>query len=450
MIKKILVVEDDQFFREAIRDLLKKKFVVLEAPNGKSAKDILSVQDIDVVLTDIQMPGLTGIELLEWAKEVKPVPFVMMTGFSMVLETKTAYELGARGFIAKPFKNSELLTIIDSVIGTAEAKVYPVVDAVQEFCKVSIDEFVAKPKIDFDVYIKLAANKIIKIAHRGQEIPRDKVDHYKSKGVKHLHILKEDFGKLVEFNMNLAKLMKDKPQFSQQKKMNFLKYTGEVLLEKTFVEGIDKNSFADAKSYLDITLNTVTDSDECLDLLGLLNSHADFIYAHSLGVSMYSVMIAKKLGFESSTLLFKLSLAGLFHDIGKKEIDRVLLEKPRHLVSKEERKLIEGHVVRGQEILNAMRGISSEIVQVVFEHHEDLEGLGYPLGKNKVALHPLTKILQAANIFIENTLSNPNGTTMSGPSAIEHMERIYGPRIDPTCIKALKSLFNVNVVHGSK
>src|SRR3712207_8736278 len=43
--------------------------------------------------SDIQMPGMTGIELFEWSKEHKPVPFVFMTGFSMLLETQTAFEI---------------------------------------------------------------------------------------------------------------------------------------------------------------------------------------------------------------------------------------------------------------------------------------------------------------------------------------------------------------------
>jgi putative nucleotidyltransferase with HDIG domain len=444
MQKKILIVEDDQFFREAIRDLLKKKFSVLEAPNGKSAKDILTMQDVDVVLSDIQMPGFTGLELLEWAQNNKPtIPFIIMTGFSMVLETKSAFEMGAKGFIAKPFKNSELLSAIDGILGTGEEKKFPVSDPSKEYCKVSIDEFVTKPKMDFDVYIKLSDSKIIKIAHKGQEIPKDKVNAYKEKGVKHLHVLKEDFGKIVEFNMGVAKMIKNRSDISAEKKINFLKHTGEVILEKTFVEGLDKASLYEAKSFLDLTLNTVAESEETFDLLSILNSHSDHVYAHSLGVALYSVMIAKLIGIESTTALFKLSMAGLFHDIGKKEIDREIIEKPRHLVTKEERKLMESHVTRGQEILAAMPNISSDVVQMVLEHHEDLEGLGYPRNKEKFHLHPMSKILQCANIFVENTVAGPNGSAKSPQAAIQYIEKIYGDRVDIQCVAALKVLFKL-------
>jgi putative nucleotidyltransferase with HDIG domain len=439
---KILLVEDDDFFREAIGDLLKKnKFEVLQAPNGKSAREILTVQDPDLVLTDIQMPGLTGLELLEWSKTNKPIPFVVMTGFSMILETQSAFDLGAKGFIAKPFKNTDLIHTIHSVLGPKEKQTQDPAGLDGNYCKVSIDEFVSRPKIEFDVYVRLSEHKYIKIAHKGDEIPRDKVNQYKAKGIRYLHILKEDFGQLVNFNLNLAKMVNDRSEISQEKKMNFIKYTAEVILEKAFVAGVDKQSFADAQTLLALTTNTIGQSEEHVDLLNVLNSHSDHIYAHSLGVAMYSIMIARKLNFESSQVFFKLSMAGMFHDIGKKEVDREILEKPRHLLSSKERKQIESHVVRGQEILMGIRGIPEDVVKMVYEHHEDLQGQGYPTAKSKKDLHPLSRILQVANLFIEQSLKGPHTEGMSGKAAIAYLERIYGDRLDRDSLDALKSLF---------
>lgn len=445
MNKKILVVEDDQFFREALKDFLTKNYSVLEAPNGQSAKEILSMQeDIDLVLSDIQMPVCNGIELLEWSKKNKPIPFVIMTGFSTVLETKSAYEIGAKGFIAKPFKTADLMSTLASVLNPQDEKLFPTCDFKKDYCKVSIDEFVAKPKIDFDVYIKLGEDKIIKLAYKGEEIPREKLAQYKEKGLRYLYILKDDFNKLISFNLGLAKIMKDRSEISETKKLNFLKYTGEIILERTFINGVDKDSLKDAKSFLELTVSAVTESDECLELLDVLNSHSDHIYAHSLGVAMYAVMIAKRLEIESPTTLYKLSMAGLFHDVGKKEIDRAILEKPRHLVSKAERAAIESHVVRGQEILNAMQSIPSEVIQLVLEHHEDQQNLGYPMQKHKFHQHPLSKVLQCANIFIEQTLVGANFAGKPAAEAIAHIESIYAGRMDVKCIKALKDLFKVN------
>ena len=439
--QKILVVEDDDFFRDTICSVLKKNYEVIQAPNGKSACEILLIQDVDLVLTDIQMPEFTGIELLEWSKIHKPVPFVVMTGFSTLLETKSAFEMGAKGFIAKPFKIADLMANLDAILKPKEK---PKEERnILQYCKVPIDDFVAKPKIDFDVFIKLSATNIVKIAHKNQELPTQQLSQYKSKGIKFLYILKEDFHKLVNFNLNLVKIMKDRNDVTHEKKVGFLKYTGEALLERTFIDGIDKESLQEVNSFVTLCVDTITDSTESFELLSILNNHSDQVYADSIAASMYSVLIANQLGFESTVTKFKLCSAGLFHDIGKKEIDQELLLKPRALVTKAERQVIESHVVRGYEILNTMKTIPPEVSRMIYEHHEDQEGLGYPLRKTKNEQHPLSKILQCTNVFIENiNIAKGNGEKIVVTKILDHIEKIYEKRVDPQCLLALKNIFN--------
>jgi putative nucleotidyltransferase with HDIG domain len=437
---KILVVEDDDFFRDAISDYLtSKKYDVTKAANGKVARDVMSVESFDVVITDIQMPGLTGIELLEWSKVHSPTPFVVMTGFSMLLETQSAYEMGAKEFLNKPFKNIELVRALDRILGVQ--KIVDTVPQHNEYCKVSIEEFIARPRTDFDIFIRLSDLKYIKLANQGEEISKERTAHFKEKGVKYLYILKEDFSKLVKFNLKISQIIKNRDDIPSVKKLNFLKYTGEVILEKAFVKGVDKESFLDAQNYLSMTLEVISEADEYFDLLELLNSHSDFIYAHSIGVSMFSIMIARKLGFEASSTFTKLSVAGMFHDIGKKEIDRDLLEKPRHLLTTHERKIIESHVNRSKEILLGIRTVPEGIIQMVSEHHEDIIGQGYPANKTKRDFHPLSPILQCANLFADQALTSPNHKGLSGPEAVVYLSKVYRDKIDSTCLAALKKLF---------
>lgn len=187
---------------------------------------------------------MTGVDLLAWAKTNKPnIPFILMTGFSMLLETQSAYEMGADEFISKPFKNSELMALINKLISEKEAPVVPVVK-MEDFCKVPIDEFVARPKVDFDVYVKLSSTKIIKIAFQGDDLNRTSLDHYKLKGVKYLYILNKDFRKVIELNLNIGRLIKDRSDIAIEKKIKFLKYSGEVILEKAFVDGVDQDMFS--------------------------------------------------------------------------------------------------------------------------------------------------------------------------------------------------------------
>lgn len=441
---KLLLVEDDEFLREAIKDYLTSAgHTVAEAPNGLVARDVLGTNDFDLVITDIKMPHFDGVELLEWSQKKNPVPFIIMTGFSHLLETQTAHELGAKEFLVKPFKNSELNAAIQKVlkpVSVVPGK--PAQSDENSFCKVSIDEFVAKPHIEFDVYVKLPGGKYICIGRAGSEIPRERIGTYKSKGVRFLHIKKDDFKKLVNFNLQLGHILEKRKDIPKEKKLNFMKYTGEAILEKAYVSGADKECFDEAKDYLNMSVNVISDQEEFVDLLELLNSHADYVYAHSIGVAMHSIMIARMMGFESQQVFFKLSMAGLFHDIGKKEIDRPILEKSRVLLTPEERRLIETHPTRSKEILLSIRGIPDDIIQLAYEHHEDAVGQGFPCGSSYKSQHPLSKIMQVAVLFVEAALVSPhNPEGRPAPAAISYIENVYGSRVDEKVLAALKAIF---------
>lgn len=443
-LKKILVVEDDESFRKTISDVLSGNFEVLTAPNGISAREILSIQKVDVVVSDVQMPGFSGLELLEWSATNNPVPFVIMTGFSTLFETRSAHDLGAKGFISKPFKISELTLLLNKILVPPNPLKMEKKDGSQ-FCRVSIEEFITKPKIDFDVYIKLSETKIIKIANKGEALSREQLNHYKSKGVRYLYILKEDFGKLIDFNLSLAKVMKNRVDISQVKKAAFLKYTGEVLLERTFTDGIDSEKLEDVNSFLKLTFDMISDSGDITDLLGIVSDHSGEIYAHSVGMSLYSVLIAKQLGIGSNVSLFKLSMAGLFHDVGNKEIDKEILKKPRHLVTSSERSMIESHVLRGQEILSGMKDIPPDVSRLVSEHHEDQEGMGYPLRKTRKDQHPLSRIIQCANIFLERvSRARAENKPVVPGNIIDLIETLFEKRVDAECLQALRKIFNIS------
>ena len=114
---KILVVEDQRELYESIESLLMlENYQVEHAENGKVACEHISKNDYDLILSDIRMPVMDGIELLKWCKKNCKIPFVVMTGFSNVLSTNQAKELGANGFIPKPFTADDLLGSIRAVI----------------------------------------------------------------------------------------------------------------------------------------------------------------------------------------------------------------------------------------------------------------------------------------------------------------------------------------------
>ncbi len=116
MLKTVLLVEDDKSFRGSLRKLLEKEGIrVLEAFSGEEGIEILkSDRMIDLVLLDLSLGGITGMEFLEKTREIAP-PVIMLTAFTELENCIHAAGKGAAGFIPKPVKRQELMKLIHQV-----------------------------------------------------------------------------------------------------------------------------------------------------------------------------------------------------------------------------------------------------------------------------------------------------------------------------------------------
>ncbi len=113
---RILLVEDDDDLRHAISDLLSRKYIVIEAANGKAGQELMAHGNFDLVISDAQMPLMNGVDFLKWTQEKMPTPFILMTGYSEMLDTKKTFDLQVDNFIVKPFMNSDLMDAVSEVL----------------------------------------------------------------------------------------------------------------------------------------------------------------------------------------------------------------------------------------------------------------------------------------------------------------------------------------------
>ncbi len=114
--KSILIVDDEAIIRDlCIRAL--KGYRILEAHNGEEALSVFSKGGVDVILTDVMMPGMDGIELLRRLKEIEPtVVVIVMTGFAEKDVILNALKADADDFISKPVNLLQLKTAVDKAL----------------------------------------------------------------------------------------------------------------------------------------------------------------------------------------------------------------------------------------------------------------------------------------------------------------------------------------------
>ena len=116
--KKILVVDDEIGIRQSLKKILEKEgFEVVTASNGEEAFKVIRGGDIDLLISDIRMAGMDGLELLKVCKSVSPyTEVIMITGYASVDTAVDSMKQGAYDYITKPFKKADILKAVQKAI----------------------------------------------------------------------------------------------------------------------------------------------------------------------------------------------------------------------------------------------------------------------------------------------------------------------------------------------
>jgi CheY-like chemotaxis protein len=120
--KKALIVDDEPNVRRLLHTILSKNFDVYEAEDGRQAIEMANTQKPDVVLMDMMMPkmdGLTACHMIKNDPATKSIPVIMVTAIGFELNIKLSQQMGASGYITKPFSTEELLDKIAQVLTAA-------------------------------------------------------------------------------------------------------------------------------------------------------------------------------------------------------------------------------------------------------------------------------------------------------------------------------------------
>src|SRR2546427_6115828 len=115
----LLIADDDPGLRQSLeRTLTREGYRVILASDGNAALERLQAGGVDLVLTDLKMPGLSGIELLRAVKAIaSEVDVILLTAFGTVEEAVKAMKEGAYDFLTKPFQRAQLLRLIRQALG---------------------------------------------------------------------------------------------------------------------------------------------------------------------------------------------------------------------------------------------------------------------------------------------------------------------------------------------
>ncbi|MFC1893223.1 response regulator [Chloroflexota bacterium] len=117
--KKVLIADDESSVRSLLRRILHSKYIVSEASNGEEAVDMAQREKPDIILMDVMMPKLDGVgacSVIKSDPDTRAIPVIMVTARWQPLDQEYAKDMGADGYIVKPFDTQELMDTINELL----------------------------------------------------------------------------------------------------------------------------------------------------------------------------------------------------------------------------------------------------------------------------------------------------------------------------------------------
>lgn len=230
------------------------------------------------------------------------------------------------------------------------------------------------------------------------------IDQLVNWGINQIHI--------QELNQTVAAHVQELEEFARQTKENYEKTLD--VLKKYFEQTrrYKKLSVTSMRELSDNSIEHMVSTPSIISFLLMLERKDDYTFHHSLNVSILAGVLGKWLGIGGQDLK-DLILSGLLHDTGKALVDIAILNKPDKLTGKEF-EIMRFHPVFGYELLRDTPELPEAVRLGVLQHHERMDGTGYPLKLAGGQIHYFGKIIAIADIYDAMT-----------------SDRVYRSKVDP-------------------
>jgi HD-GYP domain-containing protein (c-di-GMP phosphodiesterase class II) len=323
----------------------------------------------------------------------------------------------------------------------------------KSFFSISFDFVITQKSIPYDLYINSSAingkEKFVRIFPLNGVLSNDDVTTFKKK-YHQLYILES------QRDLYLKSLI-DCEDVSPQEKTEVIKDSAIVYLNnifddtKEFTTELLGEAISGCRDSVESMIDVINDYDvkKVQDLIGSLSFHDFYTYDHSINVSMYCISIFKALKPSAPREEVTMAgLGGLLHDLGKIKIPTNIINSPGKLTD-EEFDEIKKHPGYGKDLLEEnegsyeMAGVDFNIIKrVIYEHHENYNGTGYPNQIGNTDIHVLARITAIADFFDAITTKRSYHNVMTIPEALQLMEKTVGKKIDPKIFEVFKKNIN--------
>ncbi|MBF0297284.1 MAG: HD domain-containing protein [Oligoflexia bacterium] len=426
---KILIVVDSDNFLHSLRNHIDiGRWNVEFANNFKAASMYLNteVTEFNCIIINPSLENKNnGLLLLKSCHEFHNSVsiYLLNNHFEDWIDQLANNNLGIQGVLKTP---DEIINVIEKI----EAGMVPVTemkkniislpqnDLNNDYIPIKTQNFIAGQVSYYDIYICLGKNKYLKLINSGDLFDCKRFYKYKDKGLNYLFIKKEDQEEYLGYCESLMSCAISSHQASSVVKTKLILNYGNEVIKFLKIKKLDERTIEYATNYTDNVwkhLDKIKKNNSVLkDIFKNISN-----YDHVASTTFIAGIAGRAFGLESSICVEILGLGALLHDIGLVDLLKLYTYDPTIDILNNEtlieleiekegcpnsrrndlKKLYYLHPERGAEILSQMDKIHPTIIQIVAQHHNRIDGSGFPAVNKGTALNPLSQLVGISDEF---------------------------------------------------
>jgi len=459
---RVLVVDDEKFIRDIIADFLGMEgYIVRTAEDGASAVTELERARYDMVISDLKMPKMGGLDLLKEVARVHPDTLtVIMTGFGTVETAIDAMKRGAYDYILKPFKVEEIVHIVQRGLEKRRLSAE----------NLRLREALSLYKVSEAIAASLSLDEVVSTLSESalSEVRSDLVMTWLADGEGNFALRSLNFSSLLEEGEELGELDPAKvverlgsgpiiehgararemfaahpsrqvssliivPLKMRDRLLGFVS-TVSLTASRRFDEGQRKllsiiasraaAAIENARLYEDLQ---ATFQQTIQSLARTIDKMDRYTSGHSERVARYAVNLAKWLGLDEAQIEI-VRHSALMHDIGK--IGCVMNLNKAGKLTQSEYEVFKRHPAYGREILDPIKFLGP-VIPGVHLHHERWDGRGYPIGLAGKDIPLIARIISVADTYDAMTSDRAYRRALPHEVTVSEIVRCSGTQFDP-------------------
>lgn len=294
--------------------------------------------------------------------------------------------------------------------------------------------------ISFDVYLRISEDNYAHVFSKMTGLDYKRLAQYIQKGVRELFIRAEDRVEYDAFVSRPAEAIFNDPDTPQEKKIaTLLNMTEQNMAELFSIVNVAEDTAQGAQKLIKNYVDLMVESPKTLAVILKLVSHGEYLYYHSIAVAIFSMFLARASGQFNQRTLELVGLGGFLHDIGCTQLSKEVTCSPTELTALQWKEMHK-HPKLGLKMLEGTPNIPDEVRYIVYQHHEEPSGRGYPNGLRGPVIYYPAKIVSLADAFSALISNRPFRPAYTVEQAVQILQTENGKH-DRELVRILASVF---------